>query len=78
MLARKPASSPHRAVAGALAAVAVRILPPLAALAFLATDRGEAIRAAGAGPMVVGFYLSLLAADILLHMMLGRTHTRRP
>jgi hypothetical protein len=77
VLARRPVDGPAQAVAGPLAAVVVRILPPLAALGFLATQRGGGIRAAGAGPMIVGFYLVLLVTDILLHMIFARTHTSR-
>ncbi len=60
-----------------LTAVVVRILPPLVALGLLTGDRAAPLRAAGAGPMVVGFYLAMLATDILLHIMMNRSHTVR-
>lgn len=80
LLAQQKVSGAAKAVAGPLAAVAVRILPPLAALGLLTTERAAPLKAAGAGPMIVGFYLAMLATDILLHIMLGRSHTkaRRP
>lgn len=64
-------------VARPLTAVAVRILPPLAALGLLTAERAAPLRAAGAGPMIVGFYLAMLATDILLHIMMNRSHTVR-
>lgn len=64
-------------VARPLTAVVVRILPPLAALGLLTTERASPLRAAGAGAMIVGFYLAMLATDILLHIMMGRSHTVR-
>ncbi len=60
-----------------LTAVVVRILPPLAALGLLTGDRAAPLRAAGAGSMIVGFYLAMLATDILLHIIMNRSHTVR-
>ena len=76
LLARQRVTGSARAVAGPLAAVFVRIVPPLAALGLLTTERAAPLRTAGAGPMIVGFYLALLATDILLHIMMGPTQTR--
>jgi len=78
ILAQPRARGAARSVARPLAAVAVRILPPLAALSLLTSQQAAALRAAGAGPMIVGFYLAMLATDILLHIMMGRSHTDRP
>lgn len=68
IVARWPHRSPALAVAGGLAGVLVRIMPPLAALAWLrgsqTTDRGDA-----AEFLVLAFYLPLLATDIFLNMM---------
>ena len=75
LLAQPGVGGPAKSVAKPLAAVAVRILPPLAALSLLGSARAEPLRAAGAGPMIVGFYLAMLATDILLHIMMGRSHT---
>jgi len=71
-LTRLPTRDPARAVAGSLAAVTLRILPPLAALGWLSTA-GRVLREAGAGGLLVGFYLTLLATDLLLHVV-----TREP
>ena len=76
LIAQQKVSGPAKAVAGPLAAVAVRIAPPMAALGLLTAERFAPLKAAGAGPMIVGFYLAMLATDILLHIMLGRSHTR--
>lgn len=78
ILAQPRARGAARSVARPLAAVAVRILPPLAALSLLTSQQAAPLRAAGAGPMIVGFYLAMLATDILLHIMMGRSHTGRP
>ena len=74
LLARKPARDPALAVAGGLAAAALRLFLPLAALVWL-QGRGAGLRDAGAGGMLVVFYLTLLATDILLHIM-GRGRDR--
>lgn len=70
-LARVPAEDPARAVAGALASIGLRILPPLAALGWLSTD-GEHLREAGAAGLLVAFYLALWATDLLLHIAARR------
>lgn len=66
--ARWPKRTPGMAVAGGLAAVALRLLLPLAALSWLQTE-GRALRSAGADGLLLVFYLALLATDIVLHMM---------
>lgn len=66
--ARWPHSTPAMTVAGGLAAVVLRIMPPLAALGWLTTAGGD-LRAAGADRLLVVFYLALLASDIALHIM---------
>ena len=70
LAARTPATNPAMAVAAGLGATALRLLPPLAGLAWL-TERGADLREAGAGGLLVGFYLVLLATAILLHIMVA-------
>jgi hypothetical protein len=62
-------------VAGGLAAAGFRLFLPLAALVWL-QGGGAGLRAAGAGGLIVGFYLALLATDIFLHIM-GSSRDRR-
>ena len=59
------------AVAAGLGAPLLRIAPPLAALAWLGGP-GRPLRDAGAGSVLVAFYLLLLAVDIALHIMMPR------
>lgn len=67
-IGRWPHRSPAMAVAGGLAAVVVRIMVPLAALAWVRfSDTGP--RPAGADLLLLVFYLPLLATDILLNIM---------
>lgn len=68
--ARWPKRTPGMAVAGGLAAVALRLALPLAALGWLQTS-GHHLRAVGADGLLVVFYLSLLATDVVLHMMIS-------
>jgi hypothetical protein len=76
--ARLPAANPAAAVAAGLGATALRVMPALAGLVWLA-DRGEPLREAGAGGLLVGFYLLLLATTIFLHIMVTPgSRTRRP
>ncbi len=70
VVSRSFQSNPAVAVAGALGGIAVRILPPLAALGWL-NSAGRDLLAAGAGGLLVAFYLALLATDILLHIMMA-------
>ena len=68
-------ANPAGAVSGALAAVMVRSLFPLAALAWL-TVQGGTLRDANASGLLTAFYLLLLAIDILLHIMFGSENSR--
>jgi len=75
-VARMPTTLPARAVAASLGATVLRIIPPLAGLAWLSLDpRGSLTRERGG--LLVVFYLVLLATDILLHMM-GSLASHRP
>ena len=77
IVARLPTPIPARAVAASLAAIALRIIPPLVGLAWLSSG-GQGSFPAEIGGLLVVFYLALLATDLLLHMMAsGRSH-RRP
>jgi len=64
------------AVAAGLGATLLRIAPPLAALAWLGGP-GLPLRDAGAGSVLVAFYLLLLAVDIVLHIMVPRDRSPR-
>lgn len=68
LISRWPHRQPAIMVAAGLAAVFFRLAMPLAALAWLQTD-GQALQAAGADKMVAGFYLALLATDIVLNIL---------
>jgi len=71
IVAHRATGDPARRSGAALAATALRVAPALAALAWLGT-RGRALGEAGAGGLLVAFYLALLATAILLHMMVAR------
>lgn len=71
LLARWPRRTPAAAVAGGLGAVGVRIMLPLATLAWLQTT-GEPLRGAGAATLLLVFYLAMLFTDIALHVAAGR------
>ena len=62
-------TTPAARVSGALAVVALRIFPALAALGWLQTPAGSQLREAGAGGMLVAFYLAVLAADVILNII---------
>lgn len=68
VIARRPYRSPAGMVAGGLAAIFFRLTLPLAALAWLQAE-AHGLRDAGAGELLVGFYLLLLATDIVLNIM---------
>lgn len=70
-VSRRTAASPAAAVGGALATTVVRILPPLAGLAWLATG-GRDLRGAGADGLLVAFYLVMLATAVFLDIIAGR------
>lgn len=77
IVARWPVRTPGMAVAGGLAAVALRLALPLAALGWLQTY-GRDLRTVGADRLLLIFYLALLATDVALHMMVTtRTGRRR-
>jgi heme A synthase len=62
-------STPAARVTAALAVVALRIFPALVALGWLQTPAGFRLREAGAGGMLVAFYLAVLAVDVFLNIM---------
>ena len=68
LLSRLPVSNPALAVATPLAGIALRIMPPLVALAWLSTQKNQP-EAPGTAPILVAMYLALLATDILLHIL---------
>lgn len=75
-VARLGAGGPALAVSGSLGGIALRLVLPLLLLGWLSVDSTQApeaqnLRSAGAGGLLVVFYLTLLATDILLHMMWG-------
>lgn len=72
-----PVSSAAGRVAAALAAVSLRIFPALLALGWLQA-RGADLRAAGADRFLVGFYLSMLAAEVIRAIMEGSSRDRKP
>lgn len=76
-VARMPSADPARAVAASLAAILLRLVPPLVGLAWLSTGPRTTSTAERGGLLVV-FYLALLATDIVLHMMGIRSGSRRP
>jgi hypothetical protein len=71
---RRPGTTPAARVSAALAVVALRIFPALAALAWLQTPAAAGFREAGADGILVGLYLAVLAVDLILNIM----GTRRP
>jgi len=72
IVTRLPVAAPAIAVAAPLAAITLRIMPPLAALAWLSAPQNGPVDA-GAAPLLVAFYLALLATDILLHIMVRQS-----
>lgn len=83
LVARLGAGGPALAVSGALGGSGLRLLLPLLLLGWLSLDPATApaagrLRDAGAGGLLVVFYLTLLASDILLHIMWGPQGPRRP
>jgi hypothetical protein len=82
-VARLGAGGPALAVSGSLGGIALRLLLPLLLLGWLSVDPTTApaagkLREAGAGGLLVVFYLTLLATDILLHIMWGPKGPLRP
>ncbi len=63
-----PATTPAGRVTASLATVALRIFPALVALAWLQAGGAE-LRAAGAGELLVIFYLAALAVEVIRTIM---------
>lgn len=61
--------TPAARVSATLAVVGLRLFPALAALGWLQTPGGSRLREAGAGEMLLAFYLAVLAADVILNIM---------
>jgi hypothetical protein len=70
-----PATTPSARVAMALAASGLRLFPALVALGWLQAGGGD-LRQAGAGGLLVAFYLVVLAADVAATIM-GRGRDRQ-
>lgn len=68
LVERSRPADPGQAVARGLGAVCLRVFPPLAALAWVQSAGGRLRENGGAGWLLV-FYLAVLAADILLHVV---------
>lgn len=62
-------STPAARVSATLAVVGLRIFPALAALGWLQTPAGLRLREAGAGGALLGCYLAVLAADVILNII---------
>ena len=80
-VARLGAGGAALAVSGSLGGIVLRLA--LLLLGWLSVDPATApgagrLREAGAGGLLVVFYLTLLATDILLHIMWGPTGPLRP
>jgi len=73
----RPAATAAGRAARPLAAMALRLGPALAALGWLQAE-GSRLRAAGAGELLVVFYLAALGADITRIMIGGRNSGPRP
>lgn len=63
-----PVTTPSARVTASLGAVALRIFPALVALGWLQVA-GADLRAAGAGELLVIFYLAALAAEVIRTIM---------
>lgn len=72
-----PASTPWARVTSGLATVALRILPALVALGWLQAGVGP-LRDAGAGELLVLFYLTALAVEITRTIMGSSRHRQEP
>lgn len=77
LASRWPSTSPAAAVGGALAATLLRLLPPLAGLAWLGAGGAE-LRQAGAGGLLVVFFLTALATAVFLDMIGAGSATPEP
>lgn len=76
IVSRRRAGGPAGAMVSSLGAMLLRIIPPLVGLGSIAAA-GRPADSTAAGGLLVVFYLSLLAIDILLHMM-GISRRRGP
>lgn len=72
-----PANTPWARVTSGLATVALRILPALVALGWLQAGGGT-LRDAGAGGLLVLFYLTALAVEITRTIMAASRHRQEP
>lgn len=72
-----PAGTAAGRAALPLAAVALRLAPALVALGWLQAG-GARLRAAGAGELLVAFYLAALGADVARIIIRGRNSGPRP
>lgn len=72
-----PASTAWARVTSGLATVALRILPALVGLGWLQAGGGT-LRDAGAGGLLVLFYLTALAVEIVRTIMAASRHRREP
>lgn len=72
-----PATSAAGRVAAPLAAVSLRIFPALLALGWLQAG-GADLRTAGADRFLVGFYLAMLAAEVIRAIMEGSARGPKP
>jgi hypothetical protein len=70
-------TTPAGRVTASLAALALRLFPALVALAWLQTAGAE-LRAAGAGELLVFFYLTALAVDLVRTIMKASGKAPRP
>lgn len=68
MASRWPYRNPALAVAGGLAGVFLRVVPPLATLAWMQAAE-DGLRDAGGARLLLGMYTSLLVTDILLNVL---------
>ncbi|MFM8434898.1 MAG: hypothetical protein ACKOBP_06065 [Planctomycetia bacterium] len=73
----RPAGTAAGRAAVPLAAMTLRLAPALVALAWLQAD-GARLRAAGAGELLVAFYLAALGADVARIIIGGRNSGPRP
>ncbi len=67
--------NPAAVASGGLAATALRLLPPLLALGWISAAEPE-LAQAGAGGLLVAFYLTMLVVAILLHLLETREGRR--
>ena len=75
IIARWPTANPALGVAKGLGAITLRLFLPLVALGWLLQSAGGGLDEAGAARFLLSFYLPLLAADILLHIIGSQNHS---